>query len=550
MKTEAGRLFVTRRFEAALEEFRKLSREYPKDLIITRYIGACLDHLQRDSEAIAAFQEVIRINPNDFPSRQYLAKIHMRMGNLDKAEEQLTFIVNNDARGTFGVSARGQLDTVKRLRETEKKAVPVAGRQITPQEFLKSRAAQSFMKAKYEEALGELIRMETQYPQDILIKRYKGLTLDRMKRYDEAIQAFESGLTIVPDSISIHYFLAQTHLHKKDLEAAEKEFEYVVANDESGTYKARAEQELAAIQKIQELLKKAKPKKWSINASAGIEGNSNPGSTTRVRPLRSNDPEKAWKFTNTLGGSYEIFRKGAWSSKMNYSYYQTVYTDTFAHLNVFSNSGGANLTYVKMVRGKPLIGQLGQSTSYTILRDKYYSTSFAQSLTLIYSLYEWYRITLSERWTYSTYHKDGSDPDNTSRDGFGNVLGLTNNFYLNQEKNFYFLLGLEWGKDKTQGINYVKDLDSYRTGLHFPLYYRFEGDLSFKFKDTYYPKYGFPATVPGRRDEEYTLGVTLSRPIAEKWTLNGTYNYTDNNSRDDNYTYRNHAFGMSLSYYY
>ena len=70
LKTKAGQLFITRRYGQALQAFEDLAKDYPNDLIIKRYRGACLDHLKRDEEAITAFKQIIELNPSDLPSRQ------------------------------------------------------------------------------------------------------------------------------------------------------------------------------------------------------------------------------------------------------------------------------------------------------------------------------------------------------------------------------------------------------------------------------------------------------------------------------------------------
>lgn len=550
MKSKAGELFVNRRFEEALAEFRKLAAEYPRDIVIRRYIGACLDNMRRDEEAIAAFQEALSLNPADLVSRQFMAKIYLRMGRLDQAEEHYTYILNNDERGTFTAGARAQLDTIKRLRETEKKLVQAPGRKITPQAFLQTDAAQAFMKAKYDEALEELAKLETQYPEDVLIKRYKGLALDRLKRFDEAAAAYNAGLKIVPNNIALHYFLAQTLLHQRDLEGAKREFQYVVDNDESKTYQVRAQQELAAIEKLIELMKRMIPKKWTLSASAGAEVSSNPSSNTRVKALKTAPTNSAWKLSESLGGTYEFYKRGPVSAKLTYTHADSFYTDSLSSLTTLSNIVGANATYVRALRGKPLIAQIGHNTTHTMIREQYYSTSFSQSLTLIYPVKDWYRITLSEKWSFTTYDGDGTNPDSTSRDGFGNLAGITKNFYFNKAKNLSALLGFEYGEDDVQGINYIKDAFTYRTGLHFPLLLKVEGDLSFKLKDSQYPKYGFPTTTPGRRDLEYALGATLSRSLSKNWNLTASYNYSDNNSREDSFTYVNQTLGVNLAYNY
>lgn len=549
MKTEAGQLFLTRRFEKALEAFRKLSEEYPKDIVIKRYMGASLDHLKRDDEAIAAFREVLVLNPEDLPSRQFLGKIYLRKGELDLAEKEYAYIVEHDKQGTFSLTAQSQLQTIRQLKESKAKRPHAAGT-ISPDEFLKTAAAQYFIKADYEKALRELEQMESRYPADLLIKRYKSLTLDRLGRFPEALAELDAALARVPANIPLRYARAQTLLHQKDFDGAIREYQYIIDHDETGAYKAKAQAELQGIKQLQEMIKQAIPKKWNVNASSGAEWNTNPTSRSRLRHVAPARGHGAWKFSNSGGGSYEIFRRGAWSSRTNLNHSTTLYSNGLNSLNTISNSGGASLTYVAKLYGRALITQLSQTTAHTLVEEEYYNTAFTQSLSMIYSLTDWYRLTLSDRLTWSLYNREGLQPDQTSRDGLGNVFGVTQSFYFDKSKKFSTTVTTEYGHDQTQGRNNIKDYGSYRAGLHFPMVDKWEGDLSFKLKHSYFPKYGNPNTTPSRNDKECVLSVGLSRPLAKHLTLNTNYSLTANESKDGNYTYRNQAMGFSLSYAY
>jgi len=550
VKTRANQLFVTRKFAEALEEFKKLEREHPKDFVIKRFIGACYDHLRRDDEAIDTFKKILKQNPDDLPSRQFLAKIYLRRGELEKAEGEFTLIVEKDRSMTFAPAARSQLEAIKRLKETKEKAAEAPGRQMSPDDFIETKGAKAFMNAKYEDALREFEALQQKYPEDLLIKRYRAMTLDKLMRFDEAQAAFQEALAAAPTNIPLHYFLAQTLIHKNDLEGAKREFEYVLQNDESRAYQGRAQAELAALKQLMDRLKAAKPKKWSVNGSGGVDWYSNPSSKSRHGVIRAGPIEESYKFSNSLGGSYELYKRGSFSTKANYSYSHAIYSDSLREISTFSNTWGLNGTYIKPLFGKALVIQPGSNIVHTAIGQKYYSLAFGESLNLIYSPRDWYRITLNEKWTFTTYDSDGSSPDHTSRDGFGNTAGITNQFYFNKAKNFSATLGFEAGNDFTQGSNYRKDTWTGRGGLHFPLLYKVEGDVSFKYKDSQYPKFHFPATSPGRRDDEYEIRAALSRTFFRRWTLNSSYSVTIVNSRDKSYTYTNHIAGCSLSFNY
>lgn len=72
--------------EAAAIELKTLSREFPRDRLVQRELGATLYILNRISEAIIAFEAVIDIDPTDFAAYQSLAPLYAAMGRRPEAD--------------------------------------------------------------------------------------------------------------------------------------------------------------------------------------------------------------------------------------------------------------------------------------------------------------------------------------------------------------------------------------------------------------------------------------------------------------------------------
>jgi len=547
LETDAAKLFITHKYAEALEEFKKLSGQYPKDNAIKKYIGACLFHLDRDQEAAGALSEVLKEEPNDLVSHDTLAKIYLRGGDLDSAQTHFSFIVENDKTGQLAAASKDQLDTIKKLREASKKTAGSDG-QLAPDEFLKTKAAQLFVRAEYEKALTEFEALEAKLPQNMLVKRYKAMTLDGLKRYDEAIAEFDEGIKISPDSPSLHYFLAQTLIHKQDFIGADRELAYVETHDSGGAYLARAKADRAAVQRILEALKRPKPKLWTLSGNYGAEHNTNATSESRITP--STAEEHAMRFPGAVGLVFNVYDQAPWKGKISYDHNNSYYGGTIPSLNTFSHAVGTTLSRTDTVAGRSLSAQLGQTTTYTQIDHKYYSLAAAPSATIIYSFADWHRVTLSENITHTTYKNEGTDPSRTSRKGWGYLLSVTNNFYLNKEKDRYVQFVFDWGADDPRGANNVKDAFGYKLAYYFPFIWGWDASAFFKFKYANFPEYGTPAGVPTRFDQEYTSGLFLSRSLNANWSLSLSYNFTDNLSKDNTYTYDNHATGFRLSFSY
>ncbi len=542
LKSKAGQLFITRQYEPALTEFQILSAQYPKDLAIRRYIGACLFQLKRDDQAIEAFQKILEMDSYDFPSRQFLAKIYLKEGDIEKAEAEFNFIVQNDQAGTFVTFAKSQLEVIRRLKESAKSVTGEVGRQISLEQFLKTKAATRLASADYSSALVELEGLEREYPGDILIKRYKGLALDKLRRHEEAVKVYESGLAIVPDNVALHYFGAQAYFHLKNYDKAKQELEFVVANDPTGGYRAKAQADLKAVVQMIEYLKRPKPKRWSGNFSIGQEYDTNATSESRFTPSISE--EHTFRMPVSFNFNYDLMKSGPWSTRFSYSHYDSFYWSV-EHLNVLAHTFSLSTTYIGKVAGKYLITQISPAFSHATVDRKYYSSSYPLSLTLIYSYWDWHRVIFTERFTIADYKNEGTNPTDTSREGISNSIELTNNFYFDKEKKSYFQVVYGAGVDEPVGSQYVKNYYTLTGGIYAPLMGNTSGSLKLKFKESDYPETN--AAIQ-RHDEEYVLSGSINIPINDLWVLSPFYSYTNVNSTDNIFTYINHAGGANLTY--
>ena len=59
--------------------------------------------------------------------------------------------------------------------------------------FLASPAAAAFKQGQFEPALEGFEALLAEYPDDPMILRYIGISLDRLERYQEAVEAFQKG---------------------------------------------------------------------------------------------------------------------------------------------------------------------------------------------------------------------------------------------------------------------------------------------------------------------------------------------------------------------
>ena len=143
----------------------------------------------------------------------------------------------------------------------------------------------------------------------------------------------------------------------------------------------------------------------------------------------------------------------------------------------------------------------------------------------------------------SEYDNNGTTPGITSRDGFTNTASFLNYYYFNEAKTFYFTTGYDFERADTDGYNYIRNSHSGRIGLHFPLVWKMDLDLSYMIKDSNYIKYQTP---PKRRDDVHTFTAALSRPLNAFLTLSFNYIFEDSRARNNAFEYTKNIIGAKL----
>src|SRR5438128_1049700 len=79
--SRAANLFQTGDYDQALQEFLKLSAQYPEDPLPARYASMCLILLGRLDEAVTTLQATERMAPENPSIHYFLARAYHEQGN-------------------------------------------------------------------------------------------------------------------------------------------------------------------------------------------------------------------------------------------------------------------------------------------------------------------------------------------------------------------------------------------------------------------------------------------------------------------------------------
>ena len=540
-KTDAAQKYIAHQYDESLAEFQKLEKEHPNNVLIKRYIASLLDTLRRTDEAASKLLEILNIKDDDVIARQMLGDIYMKQVDLDNAEQQFQILVEKSPGTPSGVYAQKKLEELRHLKSTAKTQT---GQSLSAQDFMKTAAAQNFSRGKYAEALEGFNELQQNYPKDALAGRFRAITLSRLGRKDEAILAFRDTLQFAPDNVALHFYLAETYLEKGNAEDARKEYQWVVAHDETG-YRYRAEQSLFRTLGRGPAAASLRP--WSLGLTQGYDYDTNATYSSRDPDSRSPGDRNSSRFNTTLTGTYRFYQKGRWFLMGDSFYAQSLYTD-FPTLRTTTPGAGLTAFYTFNFFNKPAFFSLREGISNTNLRDKWYVFNQTLNPTLIFNFYKKLKTTISNRWSYSEYKNDGTNRDATDRDGFANTISLANSWYFDDLRTRYTTFTYDYEYNPTDGLDYVKHAHGVKLDLHSPLFEKVEGEFSFRFRDSDFPY--FTAGPPDRRDDLYSLTTTLTRPLNSYLSLSAAYSYERVFSQNHSYEYQKNLFTVQLSIRY
>jgi len=540
-KTAAARLFVSKKYQESLFAFQQLEQEHPGNLIIKRYIASLYDTLRQWDRAVQKLQEVIRLNNDDLKARMMLGDIFVKQAKFSSAKQEFNAVIRLTPDDNVREKAKNKREEIDNL---EAAGMSVQGKRMAVQDFMKSNAAQSFAVGKYQEALQGFAQLLESYPEDLLVRRFRGLALLKLKQTDLAVKAFQETIAMAPDNVALHFYLGEAYREKKMVEEARDEYRWVLATEDEN-YKIRSQQ---AIFKTLGKGQKRKRKLWSISGSVGYEYDNNATFTSNDITIRTSGTDtNAGKYPFLITGNYRFYEYRKWSFTADVLYAQTL-LDEIQRLQTYTPGGGISGLYGFKLFNRPAFLNIREGITYTLLRRKFFVASNSFSTSLIYLLSKKQRTTFNYRFGYSEYDGKGSEPSLNNRDGFAHAYSVSATYYLNERRTFYFTSGYDFETHDTQGKNFNKYVNGARLGVHFPIFEKVEGDISFRFKDSNY--YTFGSTPPQRRDDQFSLTTILSRPLNDHLNLSSYYTFEDTKAKNNIYETTRQLFGFKLAFRY
>jgi len=416
-------------------------------------------------------------------------------------------------------------------------------------------AAELTQSGQYAEALEELDRLLIEKPDETLLLRMKGICLIETGKVDAAVTTLTESLQKDPESIANRFYLAQAYTYGGKIERAIRLLKEVQAEAPESLYAERAE---SVVRELENLAATAQvlseDQRWNVALRAGGEFDDNV--IARSRHVEGTSPQDAYRFTlssyleyrvldqtmdsvpATLGVAYAIYQ--SWHERL----------EAFTDFDVTSQTGRVFLRKGGEFQSLPYRIEITGHHTNTRLGNDLFSdeTGFRANLDLQWL--EWATVSPSYSFAWRNFENDTVIPNEFSRDGFAQSLGLSQQYYLFENS---VILGASYSYRWNETDGSQLELESHDlTGslkASMPWKFHFSSAVSYKQED--YIRY---SPFPRRLDDVYTVSIAVSRPLWRKdllaeFSYTYTYSLSDSSALDFS-EYNRTVYALSTMYYF
>lgn len=422
-------------------------------------------------------------------------------------------------------------------------------RVISGEAFLSSDFTGFFKAKQYRKALSAIDALLKEYPQDPLVLRYRGFTLEKLNRTKEAISVYKKILLKHPDYVPARMFLSRAYIASGKQEEAAEELRRLIQTGTSAEYRNWAQAQLNRLRLGTKRAGRRVKKKPYFLGKAGIAYDSNPLLISDNRDLTSLKKKSGASYSLAIDLGYPLALEKDFRLDTLYIGQQK-WHDNGADAVDFTSQGFAiDAKKRKLLGERAVIFGARYDFRANFLRSSFFSVINRFLFSADTSFFKKTRTHFYTRFSALEYNKDGSSPSRSSRDGFRGGVGLTQYFYSADFKSFFFVKP-EFNFSQPSGDNFIRRGVLGRVGAHTPL--KFPRDTDFDISTGYdwgeYPEFSSLSSLDtdGRLDRRLDNYVALTRHIRRGLALRAFYRFIKSDNDNDYFKRRRHIAGMEM----
>ena len=389
-----------------------------------------------------------------------------------------------------------------------------------------------FHLAEYEAAAEKMAKAGAEAPGQVLAYYYAGISYYHLKDYDKALlklnHAAEKSTSLAASAI---YFKGLCYYHTAQADEARRSFQFVIETTEDPELKQSAAQWQEALVKQQESLRKVR-----LYLKTGAQYDDN----VRLDPVDEDigEEEDDILFEGFFSVSYRALNNNPWQMGAGLTQYQTLHQD-FDDYDLTATIGNLYARYHRA----PFLFSLNYLPGYYWVSGESFLMRHQVRPELAFRINQRLFARISYNFYANNHFEDsGRDGETHSLLLDGYAAPLYNQVLL------FTQLGAEYNAadDDDEQYNAARA----RVGVKYRLPWEIDASVSgtYQFKD-----YRHTDSLYGkcREDDKFKCQVSVSRPLFYEWlTLWLEYDYTDNDSNIDEFSYERHLVTLSGSVSY
>jgi Flp pilus assembly protein TadD len=554
------KLVAEEKFQPLLGLLAPLVEKSPDDAYLLRLQGYALLKTGEKDKAITALLKAVEASPRDQAAYFFLGTALAESGRTVDATRAFLKVVEIDPQSKYAGVVKQLLPQLKEGMAAEAAALEAAGKKKDPTPRKPQQAAPTLsqkMFAQVQRDLDEknypaaLQKVETllqSSPNDLQLRKLKGLVLTESGQGKEAIGYLEEVKKDFPEDAGVRLVLAQALANENQLKEGVAELNGL--NDLAGSLGEEdmlaASNELLA--QMEQGIEAVKKDKWTVMTTLGMEYDTNPAAIPIVGGGQSSE---SWKGVGTLYLGYELIdqqRSGLpFSWEVSGFGYQSLYENPeVRNLDLTIATVGTSLRHERSFLDRPLAFTANGDWGKMYFGGDDYNEAVNAGLTADWRAWDQAGISLGYQYANENYVEDTAFPGFFSLDG---------NIHATKVNSYGFILGgkalltagYSYFDADRQGIQFTSNGHLVSTGLRVYLPGGFElvGNLS-------YTKEDYDLYVPGGRlDNIWSWGLGAEKSL---WIdgLKGVLSYSNivADSNQQAFNYKREILGLLLRYEY
>ena len=424
---------------------------------------------------------------------------------------------------------------------------------IFPEEFLASPFARFYQAKDYPNALKALDTLLKTHPDDPLILRYRARVLARLGRTTEAIALYQRLVSQDPRHAPTRVFLGEAYLRNGQSEAAAEQWRWVIRHSDSKPYRQWAQAQLNRLRVKGKRVEVPKRRLYLVGKT-GFKYDSNPLVKPDDEALAVAGNEKhGFKIPLDLTLGYPLVLTPEGRLDVLYLSRQMFHDGETDDVDL-TTQGAAIVAKRRVHMGRRaviLAGRYGARVNF--LRSDLLSVLNRFLLSADTAFTPHTRTHLYGRASLANFGPDGSNPPQTSRDGFRGGLGLTQYFYTDDFRRYLFV-SQEVNLQETRGANHIRRGTASRVGIHTPVPWVSKTDFDFStgFQWGRYPKFDSVSSLDNerRRDARFDVYTAVTYHWNKNLATRALYRFINNDNRNDFFDRTRHIAGVEALFAY